>query len=133
MIDSVGKSGLIHKSQNAPVPYLTMLHSEQNVLNGALWDMEQMRSVICEIGLLFCCYLLHDYLIGVERGFYILLRIICNAYHIDRSVLIHYGYHYSLLGCLWPFILSQGLRFSKIMYFWFWNFWDRMFLPLDFF
>ena len=33
---------LNHKSQNAPVPYPTMLHSG---LNGALWDMEQVYSV----------------------------------------------------------------------------------------
>ena len=42
---------LIHKSQNAPVPYHRMLHSEQKckfVLNGALWDMEQVHSGICE-------------------------------------------------------------------------------------
>ena len=43
-----------HKSQNAHVPYPTMLHSEQkyahSVLNGALWDMEQMHYGICELG-----------------------------------------------------------------------------------
>ena len=35
---------LIHKCQNAPVPHPTM--------NGALWDVEQVHSGICEIGLL---------------------------------------------------------------------------------
>ena len=43
-----------HKSQNAPVPYLTMLHSEQNahisVLHGALYYMELVHSGICELG-----------------------------------------------------------------------------------
>ena len=43
-----------HKSQNAPVPYPTILHSEQKCahfcLNGALWDMEQVHSGICELG-----------------------------------------------------------------------------------
>ena len=45
---------LIHKSQNAPVPYPTMLLSDKNVqisvLNGALWDMEQVHSWIYEVG-----------------------------------------------------------------------------------
>ena len=47
---------LIHKSQHAPVPYPTMLHSEQkldvhiSVLNGALWDVEELHYGICEIG-----------------------------------------------------------------------------------
>ena len=40
--------GLLHKCQNAPVPYPTMLHSEQkcdiSVLKGAFWDMEQVYS-----------------------------------------------------------------------------------------
>ena len=44
-----------HNSQNAPVPYPTMLHSEQkcvhiSVLNEALWDMEQVHSGIYEQG-----------------------------------------------------------------------------------
>ena len=45
---------LIHKSQNTPVPYPTMLHSEQKCahFDGALWDMEQVHSGICAIGLL---------------------------------------------------------------------------------
>ena len=37
-------------SHNAQIPYPTMLHSEQNVLNGALWDMEQVHSGICDLG-----------------------------------------------------------------------------------
>ena len=47
---------LLHKSQNAPVPYPTLLHSEQkldvhiSVLNGAMWDVEEVHSGICEIG-----------------------------------------------------------------------------------
>ena len=40
------------KSQNAPVPYPTIHHSEQNVLNGVLGDMEQLHCRNCEIGLL---------------------------------------------------------------------------------
>ena len=48
---------LIHKSQNAPVPYPTMLRSELrnvhiSILNRALWDMEQVHYGIYEIGLL---------------------------------------------------------------------------------
>ena len=48
---------LIDKSHNAPLPYPTMHHSEQNVhisvLNGVfLWDMGQVHHGICEIGLL---------------------------------------------------------------------------------
>ena len=42
-----------HKSQNARVPYPIILHSEQkyfSVLNGALWDMEQGHSGMCELG-----------------------------------------------------------------------------------
>ena len=47
---------LIHKSHDAPVPYPTMHLSEQKcayfcVLNGALWDMAQVNSGICEIAL----------------------------------------------------------------------------------
>ena len=45
---------LIYKSQNAPVRYPTMLHSEQkcahSVLNAALWDMEHVYSGIYELG-----------------------------------------------------------------------------------
>ena len=37
-----------HKSQNAPVPCTTMLRI--SVLNGALWDIEQVLSAICELG-----------------------------------------------------------------------------------
>ena len=44
---------LIPKSQNAPVPCPIMLNSKQIwhilVLNGALWDMEQVHSRIYEI------------------------------------------------------------------------------------
>ena len=69
-----------HKSHDAPVPYSTMLHSEQkctnftnlkmhlfdipqcsienwnvhiSVLNGALWDIGQVHSGICELGRLW--------------------------------------------------------------------------------
>ena len=42
-----------YKSQNVPVPYPTMLHSEQkcaiSVLNGALWVMELVHSGIWEL------------------------------------------------------------------------------------
>ena len=45
-----------HKFHNAPVPYPTILHSEQKcaqfVLHCMLWDMGQLYSGICEIGLL---------------------------------------------------------------------------------
>ena len=50
--------GQIHKSQYAPIPYLRILHSEQKCAhfcsewsNKAFWDMEQVHSGICEIGL----------------------------------------------------------------------------------
>ena len=47
---------LIHKSQNAPVPYSQSSIQNRDVhisvLNGGLWDMEQVHSGICEIGLL---------------------------------------------------------------------------------
>ena len=52
---------LIHKSHNALFPHPTMHHSQCtiknrnvhiSVLNGVLWDMEQVYCVICEIGLL---------------------------------------------------------------------------------
>ena len=50
---------LIKKSKNAPVPYPTMPHSEQNmhisVLNGAWWDMEHVHYGICENGILHFC------------------------------------------------------------------------------
>ena len=45
---------LINKSQNAAVPYPTVLHSEQKCVHfcseWSIWDMEQMHSGICEIG-----------------------------------------------------------------------------------
>ena len=55
---------LIHKSQNAPVSYSTIFHWKQyrnvhiSILNETFWDMEQVHSGICEIGLftLHCIY-----------------------------------------------------------------------------
>ena len=35
----IGAIDLIHKSQNAPVSYHTMLHSEQKCAHGAFWDL----------------------------------------------------------------------------------------------
>ena len=47
---------LIHKSQNAPVPYPTILHSEQKCVHfcseWSIVDMKQEHSWICEIGIL---------------------------------------------------------------------------------
>ena len=45
---------IIHKSQNALVPYCRILWSEQNisVLSGAFWDLEEVHTGICEICLL---------------------------------------------------------------------------------
>ena len=43
-----------YKSQNVPVPYSTMQIQNRNahisVLNGVLWDTEQVHSGICELG-----------------------------------------------------------------------------------
>ena len=51
--------GLIHKSQNAAVPYAQCSIQNRNmytsVLNEALWNVEQVHSGICEIGMLYDC------------------------------------------------------------------------------
>ena len=36
-IPCISKMDLIHKSHNAPIPYPTMLHSEQNITFSAAW------------------------------------------------------------------------------------------------
>ena len=47
---NIGTIDQFHKSQNAPVSYPIMLHSEHSILNGALWDMEQVHSGVCDLG-----------------------------------------------------------------------------------
>ena len=37
---------LMHKTQNVPVPYPTMLHSEQKCTHKALWDIEQEQGFV---------------------------------------------------------------------------------------
>ena len=47
-----------------------------SVLNGALWEIEQVHSGICEVGQLFCCgaqlsgfsYILHAYVTGASEA-----------------------------------------------------------------
>ena len=70
---SEGPIDQFHKSHNPPVPYPTMLHSEQKCAHfcsecGTLWDMEQVHSGICELCRLIiitlhwcCCWLCKQY------------------------------------------------------------------------